>query len=209
MTTDATNEGDDSTALRWLVAILAILVVTTTAALIPHLLGYGWFGHRVLLYGQNELYVLNLDDEPRQIVVDDRTTRQIDADNAALVPLVGGTSTVSVYSPDGELLADRQLETDRSDVLYSLSDQACFVVSELSNLSADTPLEVDIVDRLGPEVDLYPLESRNIVWPRGYPGVLKQDSPDPALSVEVVDCNLLDDRAFLTDYITEQLEARR
>lgn len=204
---DRTDRGSPAAPRHAAMVVLAIVAVVV-AGVGPRLLGYGWFGHRALLYGHNDLYVMNLTDAPRTVTVDGRTTRTIRPDNAAILPLVGGRSTVDISGEDGELLRRRTVESNRSHVLLDLGGETCFVVGEVSNLSEGDELEVDVADLLGPDVSVHPLGSRNVVWPRGYPGVLREDSTDPALSVEVVDCSLRDEPEFVENYLRERLAER-
>lgn len=208
MTSNKATEPRSPALARRLVAGLAAVALVAGAGVAAHLSGYGWFGYRVLLYGHNQLYVLNLEDEPRRVIVDGRTTRDVQPDNAAIAPLVGGAASVRIETPEGEPIATRTVETDRTNVLYHLGGESCLVVTEVSNVDDGTDLTVEVVDMPGPQTELYHLDSRNIVWPRGYPGVLDETASDPPRSVEVLDCDLRDDEDFVTEYITQRLRAR-
>lgn len=191
-------------------AIIAVVfaAAAAAAAFVPHMLGYGWFGHRILLYGESQLYVLNISDQPRQVSVDSGPPEQIDAGGARLLPLVGGVSSIQTRSDDESSARDWTVETNRSALLLNLSDATCLIVSELTGLTDEQPLEVEIIDQLDADTEIYDVDSRNVIWPRAYPGVVDEDQTDPVRSVEIIDCHLFDDEQFLEDYLQRRFEDR-
>ena len=190
-----------------IVIATALVVVIAVSGLMAHAAGYGFLGYRLAAYGEASLYVLNLSEEPRRVSVDGRTAETVDADSAQLLRLVGGLSTVEVFDEADQRLQSFEVETDRSHAFLNLSGETCLVVSQLSNVTTDEELSVEIVDMLGPRDDLYVMETDNVVWPRGYPGVLTDDGP-PARSIEAIDCWLLEEKDFLKDYLQSRFTER-
>ncbi len=187
---------------------LALVVAIGAGGVIPQLLGYGWFGHRPLLYGQGQLYVLNLTDQPHLISVDHRVAQQVEADGAELLPIVGGVSIVEAIN-ESEGSAQRwEVETRRSHALLNLADDTCFVVAEVSNIFDDEQLQVEIEQVVDGQTGVIPLGSERIIWPRGYPKAVGEQGDDPVYSIEIADCEITEDDEFLRDYLQSRLEAR-
>ena len=191
--------------------VIAVVVAVLVAGLVgiwTESAGVGPYGLRVALYGEGDLYVLNLSDEEREISVDGRDREPLAAQGARLFRLVGGTSEVALFV-EGQDQPEQiiEIEASRSHVMLNLSDETCLVVAAVEGVNGDGPPEVEVLATLDPEVEVFELGSRNVVWPRGYPGVLAEGQ-DPARAVEVIDCSLVEDKEFLAEYLAGQLYRR-
>lgn len=187
--------------------VVLVLAVAIIAGVWGHMAGVGAFGYRLLLHGEGGLYVLNLTEEAHDITVDGGEVVEVAAGGARLIPLVGGRTTIGAVDAEGDHRREWEIEVSQSDVLLNLSPETCLVVAELSGISNAEDLEVEVVERLEEGTEIYQLGSRNIVWPRGYPGAVEQGE-ERALSVEVVECWLLDDPDFLQEYVSTQIRKR-
>lgn len=203
------HSASTSSSNRIVFGVTASIVVlfVAGAALIPYLIGYGWFGHRLLLYGEGQLYVLNLHDETHHVSVDGRAPVEIPGDDATILPLVGGPTSVEVQDQQNQVIDSWETELDHSDAFLNLSDDTCFVLAELANLSGNNSLEVEIIEVLDADTDFVPLDTHHVVWPRGNPGAV-DDTAESAVAIELMDCELLGEREFLGDYLQTRLEAR-
>lgn len=191
--------------------IAAVLVVVLAGAGVAGYLaqaaGYGFLGYRTIVYEPAQLYVLNLSDKPHYLSIDGRESQRIEAQGARLFPLVGGRSHVEVVD-DEEQRRDWEVETDGADLFLNLAPQGCLVVSELTGVGRDEEIAVDLVDFLDDGDELYYMGTRSVVWPRGYPGAVDVEDGEPMVSIEVVDCWMFDDQAFLRDYLKSRFEER-
>lgn len=190
-----------------LLGLGGLLVLIAIIGTVSSFAGIGFLGHRLILYGTGELYILNLSSEERFVSVDGREPVVIHARDAQLVELIGGRSRVDILDEDHQLWRSWEIETDRSDVVLNISDEACLAVMDISSLYRDDRDQVEIVALLGADEEVYRLESRNMVWPRRQPPPRVDPSYGPALWMEIVGCPLLDeDPGFLRDYLLLRLE---
>ena len=197
-------------AKKW---IVLACVFTLTAAVgisgwIAQQAGYGFLWHRLLLYGQGEIYVLNLGEDDRYISVDGREARRVVAGNARLLPLVGGESVIVETDSTGRIVRERSIETAGTHVLLNLDEGTCLVVAKLQGVIEEQEVSATVASLLKGETELYDLESTGVIWPRGYPRAVEPRQTDSVMSVEVVDCSLLDDRDFLEQYVVSRIEDR-
>lgn len=188
--------------------LAALVCIGAALAVVPHLLGYGWFGHRAIVYGQSDLYVLNLDEAPRFVAVDGERPVEVDAGKARIIPVVGGDLSVEAIDGDGQRINRWELEANDSDIFVNFSQDRCFVVSRLSNLDDPDNLAVDITERLDADTTMMELESRHTIWPRSYPEGAEQGSSDRRVSLEIVDCSLVENTEFLSDYLEARFRDR-
>lgn len=189
--------------------VLAVLGVLAAASVAAHAAGYGFGGHRLLLYEPGELYVLNLTDEPRRIGVDGNSTHDVAAGGARLLPVLGGPVTVEVGTQAGSPWQSWEIEVDGAPLFVNLSDEACVVVSRVLGLEDESPVEVQIEDQLPPGPELHELAPGSVIWPRAYPEAIEHSGAEPVWSVEVVDCSLVGEESFLADYVATRIEGRR
>lgn len=188
--------------------VLALLGVVGLVGGVAAWSGVGFLGHRVIMHGEGELYVLNLTGEELWVSVDGRAKEVVHARDAQLVDLVGGTSRVEVRREDGGEYRRFEVTMSHSDVVINLSEEACLAVTDITSLYQGNPDGVEFSALLESEVEVYELGSRNVVWPRKAAPPRMDRSLGPMLSVEIVACPLLEDRAFLKEYLLMRIEER-
>lgn len=189
---------------------LLILVLALIAGFgaIGQAVGTGWFGHRTMLYGTGELYVLNLHDELRYISVDGKEAVEVPIQNAQVVELIGGTSRVEVFDAARKLIDTYQITIDHSHALLNLSDDSCLVVADVTGLYGGRRGGLTITDRLREDTRVYVPETLNVIWPRrSFPAQLDSSS-SKAVWIELVGCTLFDEDDFLQAYLDIRLEQR-
>lgn len=176
---------------------------------IGHLSGAGWFGYRSWLYGSGELYALNLSQEPLFISVDGQEKLEVPAENANIADLVGGTSIVEVYDPDGALLTTHTVTIDDSHAFLKLTDDGCIAVVDITPFySGKQKPRLDFDAFLKPHVRVWIAQSKNVVWPRrDFPSRL-EGGEGKGLWFEIVACELFDEVDFLDAYLATRIEQR-
>lgn len=197
-----------STLKTVLLIVGALVVVIAIIGTVAAWAGVGFLGHRIILHGDGELYVLNLTGEERYVSVDGREKKVIHARDAQIAELIGGRSKVEIFSSEGELWKSFDVQMSRSHVLINISEQACLVVTDISTLYQGDEGGVHFQAFLQPDQEVYELGSRNVVWPRRSPPPRMDASLGPMLSVEIVGCSLLDDESFLKEYLIMRLQDR-
>lgn len=188
------------------VAAAVCVVIAAAVGVVPHLLGYGWFGYRIAAFGHTHLYAMNLGEEPRDVSVDGAPPRRVEPEAARLLPIVGGRSVVEVTS---EQTPPKKLEIDSGGhpVFLPIDSDTCFAVSSFESLPADED-GVQLIDVLDADTTVYNLPSSAVLWPNANPQMLEGDGAAPFVSLEVIDCWLEDDEPFLAEYLASQLNDR-
>lgn len=187
---------------------MAVLGVLLIVGVVTHLVGVGFLGYRSLLFGRGDLYILNLSDEERFVVVDGRSPVVIHSQDAQLVELIGGRSKVEILDDQQKLWRSFEIEIDDSHGLLNISDEACLAVTDLSGLYKGESSSVAIKTLLEAGEEIHILGSTNVVWPRREPPPRVDLTQGPALSVEIVGCALLQEPEFLREYLLLRLEER-
>jgi hypothetical protein len=201
-------DGGVSTAVKVGVGLLGVMLVVGLLGAVGHLVGIGFLGHRLIMYGEGELYVLNLTDEERYVSVDGRPPEVVHAQNAQIVQLIGGRSEVEILGESGEVIEEYVIETRRSHGLINVSERACLAAIDLSSLYGEGRREVELVGLWGPEDRVQEVGSRNVVWPRRDPPPRMDAEMGPMVAVEIVGCPLLEDPGFLKEYLVMRIEDR-
>lgn len=197
---------------RWKKAILwivGILVVVGALGSIGQLIGTGWFGHRSILYGRGELYVLNMSDRERQVVVDGRPPVEILAHNATVVELIGGTSQVDIQDKAGNVVESYQITTKNSHALLNISDDTCLIVADMSAFyGGGGEKKLTYRAQLKPDQKVYVPDSTNVVWPRKSLQLQVKSGAGPATWIELIACSLFDEPEILDGLMHLRLEER-
>lgn len=199
---------DDRGMKRRIIAVILAVLVAAVVAMATHSAGVGPFGARLLLYGEADLYVLNVSDRPQWVSIDGGERQRVQPEGARLLRLVGGESAIEIYD-DGETESPVEtllIEAKHSDALLNLSDHTCLVVATVEGLQ-EGEITLEVVDFLEADVKTYQLGSTNVIWPRGYPGVAAKKE-GPPMAVELLDCTLVEDRDFVEDYLAARLAQR-
>lgn len=193
------------------VAGVAVVVALILAAVgsIGQLSGAGWFGYRTFLYGEGQLYSLNMSPEPLWISVDGRERVEVPAENANIVDLVGGTSSVEVFTADGKPVDSYSVKINDSHAFLKLTDHACVAVVDITPFYGGQQNRVlDFEAFLKPHERLWFPQSKNVVWPRkDFPSRL-QGGEGKGLWFEIVACELFDEVPFLDAYLATRIEQR-
>ncbi|MFU8805666.1 MAG: hypothetical protein ACNA8W_17770 [Bradymonadaceae bacterium] len=188
-------------------ALAALLLIIGFGA-IGQAVGTGWFGHRPMLYGTGELYILNLNDEPRYASVDGQEAVEVPLQNAQIIELIGGTSKVDILDENRQLIETFDITIDHSHALLNLSAESCLVVADVAGLYGGRRGDLTFTDKLRPETRVYVPETTNVIWPRrSFPPRL-DGAQAKAVWIEIVGCALLDEPEFLQAYLDVRLEQR-
>ena len=190
---------------------LGVIAVVAAVGIVGKLSGTGWFGHRSFLYGQGELYILNMHLEDRHVSVDGLPPVPVPKLNARLVDLIGGTSSVVISKdPEGtQVEVTKAVTIDGSSALLKLTDQKCLVVSDVTSFyQKGAERKLKVVHGIKATESLHVLGSTNIIWPsKPFPAHFKLGQ-GPVLWVELVGCDLLGDKEFLDTYLGVRLSER-
>lgn len=212
--TDTSAPPPSSTISKKLIALFVLFFIVLFG-FFGHFLGAGWFFYRNILFGSGELYALNLSADPLWVVVDDHKPVEVRPDDARILPILGGTSQVTVHSaPSEPPIATHSITTDHSHAFLKLSSDGCLVVVDLDPYygSANATDEIHFTDTIKADQHLWIPNSTNVVWPRkSFPPSLSSGD-GPGRWIELVACTLLedteDDRKFLDAYIALRLQER-
>lgn len=189
-------------------AALGVLVALGAIGAVGHFAGAGWFGYRQILYGVNNIYLLNMGPEKLQVSVAGREPVEVDPEGARLVEVMGGDSEISILDASGAVLETRTVFTDDSSALLKLSEDGCLAVSDVGAFYGRGGDGLNIIKTIDPATRLYVPESKNIIWPRKpFPRALAKDAGQ-ALWIELVGCALLDEPRFLRGYLDTRLGER-
>ena len=194
-----------------LVLVVALVIIGVGA--IGQFAGTGWFGYRSFLYGSGDLYLVNLGEAPVEVSVAGAEPITIPAEDARLVPVVGGDNEVVVHTGQGDEVERFVVHTEDSDGLVKVAPapQRCLVAVDISPYyGAGDKAKLRILEKLGPDERVYVPGSRNVVWPREpFPPRLTAEG-GPGVWIETVGCPLLDDeeQGFLEAYLIKRIEDR-
>lgn len=193
-----------------LAILAAVLVGLLIIGGIGQLSGAGWFAHRSILWGEGELYVLNMGDEPLKIVADGVEREEVAARDAQIIPLVGGTTHIRLLSASGEPRGEHDVTIDGSYALLKVGPEICLAVADITPYYGGKggAQGVPIHEVVRADQPIWIAGSRNVVWPRrDFPKILA-GGDGPGRWVEMVGCDLLDDRGFLSGYLELRLQER-
>lgn len=176
---------------------------------IGHLSGVGFFSYRLFLYGQGDLYLLNMSPEPLYVSIPGHDAVEVLAENAQIVEYVGGSFPVTVADASGKEVATYNITAHNSHAFLKLTQEECLAVVELDPFyRAGKSQDINFRALLNEDTRVWIPESKNVVWPRKtFPTRLSAED-GPGLWVELVGCPLLEDPTFLDAYLAVRLEER-
>jgi hypothetical protein len=214
---EGTTGGDDGLELprrpgmSWgtrLLVLVLVAVLIGGVGLIGELSGVGWFNHRPMLYGEGELYVLNMKETEARVSIDGRPFITVPPLNAQLIEIIGGTSKV-VVEREGAEVEYHTVTVENSDALLNLGGEKCLAVVDIQPYyGGKNPDDVAIVKTITAADDVVVIGSNNVVWPRKtFPPKLAGDG-GPGRWVELVGCALLEEESYLQDYLNFRLRER-
>lgn len=198
-----------SMAKRVGISLAFVLVLALVFGLAGQLSGTGWFGYRSFMYGDGELYALNMSFEKFYVSVDGRERVEVPPRNAEIISIVGGESSVVVTDESGEVKGRYAVVTDHSHAFLKLSPEECLAATDLDPFyGRGGKQDVIIKAELPAKTRVWIPNSKNVVWPRNtFPKQLTAGD-GPGIWLELVGCELLGDEKFLDAYLAYRLEER-
>jgi hypothetical protein len=193
-----------------LALLAAVLAGLTLIGGIGQLSGAGWFAHRTILWGEGDLYILNMGSEPFTARVDGGKAVEVPPQDAQILSLIGGTSHVELTDKTGALIAAHDITIDGSNALIKVGDELCLSVADITPYygGKGNPEGIPIHEVVPAAQSVWIAHSRNVVWPRrDFPKRLA-GADGPARWVEIVGCDLIEDRTFLSGFLEIRLQER-
>lgn len=176
---------------------------------VGQLSGAGWFGYRSYMYGETQVYLLNLSDENKTVTVTGMMDPiEVAAQGAEIVDVIGGDLEIKVLSKNGESQT-MNLFADDASALVKLSKQGCLTITNLTAYyGGEQPKDPDYEAFIQNDKQVYVIPSRNVVWPRKpFPRSLDAYG-GPGMWVELIGCEILNDRTMLDGYVVLRLQER-
>ena len=198
---------------RWgskLIVFFIIAALVVLAGGVGEWSGTGWFGHRTWLYGDGQLYVLNLGPTPLSVSIDGRDAVVVAAENAEIFDIVGGTSVVDILDEKKNWIEQYDVFTDHSDGFLKLTDHGCLVATDITRYygGGGGAEDMKIVHAMNRQARYWNTDSRNVVWPRKpFPKKLGAKE-GTGIWVELVGCELLEELKYLQAYLHVRLQER-
>lgn len=207
-----TEEVDDHAPRKrrtslWITIVLALAALGAVGA-VGQFAGAGWFGYRQILYGVNDVYLLNMGEHALWVSVEGREAVEVAAEGARLVSIMGGVSQVVVKDGDGKIVGKHDVHTDHSSALLKLSQDGCLAVSNVGAFYGRGGDDLKIIETIDQKTQLYVPGSDHIIWPRQtFPRTIPSGGGD-VLWIELVGCVLIDEPDFLRGYLDVRLGER-
>ncbi len=202
------EEPNDSDNLGLIVVGAVVLIGILIIGVVGQISGAGWFGYRQIMYGSGEVYLLNMGGESLEVEIEGREPVEVDSEGARSVEIVGGESRVVAKNAAGDVVYEETVFVDDSDALVKLTADACLAVSDLSAVYGRGGDDLEILETLEADQQVYVPGSKNIVWPRqAFPKRMPHDKGDP-LWIELVACSLIEEPKFLRAYLDVRLGQR-
>lgn len=198
-----------SRLLKWAGILAALAVIALGVGVIGHISGAGWFGHRTWLYGDGELYALNMGDDPLWVAVDGRERKKVPPNGAQIFDLVGGTSIVEVTDEGSDVVDRYDVTVDDSHAFLKLTDEGCLAIVDITPFyGGQQGKRLDFDAFLRQDARVWIAGSKNVVWPRkDFPSKLS-GGEGPGLWFELVACELFEEQDFLDAYLATRIEQR-
>lgn len=207
-----TEEAQDHTPPKrrtalWITIVLALVALGAVGA-VGHFAGAGWFGYRQVLYGVNDIYLLNMSEHALWVSVEGREAVEVAAEGARLVDIMGGVSRVVVKDGDGKIVGEHEVLTDHSSALLKLSQDGCLAVSDVGAFYGRGGDDLKIIRAIDQKTQLYVPGTEHIIWPRQtFPRSIPSGGGD-VLWIELVGCVLIDEPDFMRGYLDVRLGER-
>jgi hypothetical protein len=194
--------------LGLIILLVTVVVGVGAVGAIGYITGAGWFGYRQLMYGDGQIYLLNMGAETLEVSVEDRESVEVPPNDARMVDVVGGESQLVVRDEAGEVVDRHAIFVDNSHALLKLSNDSCLVASDVGAFYGRGGEELEFIEMINEDQTVFVPGSTNVIWPRqDFPAKLDRDGGD-AVWLELVGCPLLDQPEFLRGYLDVRLGTR-
>jgi hypothetical protein len=201
-------EEPQKSKLGLVILLVTVLVGVAAVGAIGYISGAGWFGYRQIMYGEGQVYLLNMGGETLEVRVEDREPVEVPPEDARVVDVVGGESELVVRDEDGEVVDRHTIFIDNSDALLKLTDNGCLVASDIGAFYGRGGEGLEFVEMIEEDQRLFVPGSTNVIWPRQeFPAKLDREGGD-AIWLELAGCALLDQPEFLRAYLDVRLGNR-
>lgn len=226
-------ENSGKSKLGYLIVIISVIVGVAAVGAVGYISGAGWFGYRQIMYGNGQVYLLNMGSEPLSVTVEDRETVIVPPEDARAVDVVGGeselvvrtvppaqqskgkkksadgkTDNVADAEPTGEVVERHSVFVDNSHALLKLTKEGCLVASDVGAFYGRGGEGLEFVEMIEEDQQVYVPGTTNVIWPRQtFPGKFDREGGD-AIWLELVGCSLLEQEEFLRAYLDVRLGNR-
>lgn len=188
---------------RVVYAVIAVGVISIIG-LAGQLSGAGWFGYRSFLYDNVDVYLLNMSSETKTVRIPGHDDVEVKANGAEIVTTIGGDIEVEVVGG-----TTHALSTGPSHVLVKLSKDGCLAATDITPYyGGKQPKDPKFDAFIKTDQETYVVGSKNVVWPRkAFPTRLSAGD-GRGVWIELVGCELFEDRMMLDAYISFRLDER-
>lgn len=229
-------ENSGKSKLGYLIVIVSVIVGIAAVGAVGYISGAGWFGYRQIMYGNGQVYLLNMGSEPLSVTVEGRETVIVPPEDARTVDVVGGESTLVVRAVSqaqqskgkkksgegetdevagaeagdeaGEVVARHKIFVDNSHALLKLTKDGCMVASDVGAFYGRGGEGLEFIEMIEEDQQVYVPGTTNVIWPRQtFPGKFDREGGD-AIWLELVGCSLLEQEEFLRAYLDVRLGNR-
>jgi hypothetical protein len=201
-------ENSGKSKLGYLIVAVSVIVGIAAVGAVGYLSGAGWFGYRQIMYGNGQVYLLNMGDEPLEVTVEERESVEVPPEDARAVDVVGGESQLVVRNAAGEVVERHTIFVDNSHALLKLTKDGCLVASDVGAFYGRGGEGLEFVEMIEEEQQLYVPGTTNVIWPRQtFPRKFAREGGD-AIWLELVGCSLLEQEEFLRAYLDVRLGNR-
>ncbi len=191
---------------KWPAVVAAALAIGAFAAG-PQMLGFGWFGARLVTSAPLPVHVLNTSGQTVTIEVDFASPAVVRAGTLESLESLTGDITITALAEDGSELERTLVQDATGAILYNALGSECLAVFDLTGMyGGESGLRV--VERVPKEQRIIRSDAHVLLLPRRTP-------PDAAAGtvhwIEVVGCNLLEpeEEEFLLSQAQFRIEQRR
>lgn len=189
-------------------AILCAVAALAALAVIPRLLGAGWFGARVVLAREVPIHVLNTSGQDLVIKVPFASATTVRAGTIETVETLAGPVALEAFGEDGERAEFFEFDA-QVPVVYNALGSECLAVFDLTPFyGGEHAAPLRVLDRISRDERLVELDAGTLILPRRTP---PDQATAPVHWVEVVGCTLLDpsEEAYLVGQAEFRLQERR
>ena len=201
-------DGGRRSPMSIVLIIAGVAAVIAALGAVGYISGTGWFGYRQIMYGSGQLYALNMGDKPLDVSVDGREAVTVPPEDARVLELIGGQSSVVVRDTSGKEIATHSIFSDDSHALLKLTKDGCLAASDIGFVYGRGAQKLEFVEMIEKDQQTYVPGTKSVVWPReSFPAKMARQKGQP-LWIELVACTLLEEPKFLRAYLDVRLQER-